>query len=107
MLILALYTGTGAIVALEHALNRISGVTEEPNWLAKRVPPLKWLVIFGCRCRPVDRSGSGGGVGDGIFDGAAAQVTGWILGHLTGIIVGVILFAAAYRFLPGKSALLA
>ena len=44
--LLALYSGTGAIVALQHALNRFYGVTEEPNWLGKRVRALKLLGLF-------------------------------------------------------------
>lgn len=44
--ILALYSGTGAVVALGHALNRFNGVTEEPNWLGKRVKALKMLALF-------------------------------------------------------------
>ncbi len=44
---MALYSGTGAIVALGHALNRFYGVTEEPNWFVKRFRSLKFLVIFG------------------------------------------------------------
>ena len=44
--VLALYSGTGAVVALQHALNRFYGVTEEPNWLGKRVRALRFLALF-------------------------------------------------------------
>ena len=45
--ILALYSGTGAIVALQHALNRFYGVTDEPGWMQKRVRALRFLAVFG------------------------------------------------------------
>jgi YihY family inner membrane protein len=101
--VLALYTGTGAIVAMEHALNRIGGVTEEANWLAKRVAAVKWLVVFGVGAVLSIALGGAAGWATGIFDGSASAVTGWTLGHVTGMIVGVFLFAAAYRFLQNKS----
>ena len=45
--VMALYSGTGAIVALQHALNRFQNVTDEPNWIQKRVRSLKFVLIFG------------------------------------------------------------
>lgn len=45
--VLAFYSGTGAVVALQHALNRFYGVAEEPNWLGKRIRALKLLALFG------------------------------------------------------------
>src|ERR687891_520807 len=44
---LALYTGSGAVVALEHALNKIGHVRQEPNFAVKRVRSLKWLAVLG------------------------------------------------------------
>lgn len=44
---LALYSGTGAVVALEHSLNVIQGVEQERKWIGKRVAALKWLAILG------------------------------------------------------------
>jgi uncharacterized BrkB/YihY/UPF0761 family membrane protein len=46
-LVMTLYAGTGAIVALQHALNRFNGVTDEPNWLQRRLRSLKFLAMFG------------------------------------------------------------
>lgn len=45
--VMALYAGTGAIVALQHSLNRFQNVVEEPNWVQKRLKSLKFVVIFG------------------------------------------------------------
>ena len=45
--VMALYSGTGAIVALQHALNRFHNVVDEPNWIQKRVRSLKFVAIFG------------------------------------------------------------
>jgi membrane protein len=42
--VMALYAGSGAIVALEHALNRIHRF-EEPSFLPKRIKSLKWLGV--------------------------------------------------------------
>jgi uncharacterized BrkB/YihY/UPF0761 family membrane protein len=44
--VLALYSGTGAVVALQRALNRFHGVSEEPNWVGKRIRALKLLALF-------------------------------------------------------------
>ena len=45
--LMALYAGTGAIVALEHSLNRFHNVVDEPNWAQKRLRSLKFVAIFG------------------------------------------------------------
>ena len=45
-LLLALYAGSGAIVALSHALNRIHRITDERNFVGKRVSSLKLLAIL-------------------------------------------------------------
>lgn len=45
--VMALYSGTGAIVALQHALNRFQDVVDEPNWLQKRLRSLKFVGVFG------------------------------------------------------------
>lgn len=44
---MALYAGTGAVVALQHALNRFYGITDEPNWFVKRIHSLRYLAMFG------------------------------------------------------------
>ena len=100
--VLALYSGSGAIVALAHALNKIAGVTEEANWFRKRLAALRWLLVFGVGAVASLALGGAAAWAGGISEGGIAQVLGWILGHVTGIVVGVMLFASAYRFLPNK-----
>ena len=46
-LLLALYSGSGAVVALRHGLNRIDCVEDEGNFLAKRLDSLRWLAYLG------------------------------------------------------------
>ena len=43
---LALYTGTGTVVALTHALNKINRVPVERTFLGKRWNALKWLAML-------------------------------------------------------------
>jgi uncharacterized BrkB/YihY/UPF0761 family membrane protein len=89
-------------VALEHALNKIGGVSVEANWIGKRLSALRWLVIFGVGAVASVALGGAASMASGIFDGTLAQVLGSVLGHATGIVVGVMMFASAYRFLPDK-----
>ncbi|MGH2753139.1 MAG: YihY/virulence factor BrkB family protein [Actinomycetota bacterium] len=102
--VLALYSGTGAIVALEHALNRIHGVRDEATWIGKRIAAARWLLVFGLGAVTSLALGAASSWASGIFDGTTAQVLGWLLGHATGIVVGLMLFATAYRFLPARDA---
>lgn len=44
--LMALYAGTGAIVALQHSLNRFQNVVDEPNWVQKRLRSLKFVAVF-------------------------------------------------------------
>ena len=46
-LALALYSGSGAVVALEHALNQIHRVEDESNFIQKRIRSLKWMAAAG------------------------------------------------------------
>ncbi|MPZ68524.1 MAG: hypothetical protein GEU71_03240 [Actinobacteria bacterium] len=46
-LLLALYSGSGAVVALRHGLNRIDCVEDEGNFFAKRLDSLRWLAYLG------------------------------------------------------------
>src|SRR5688500_16578730 len=43
---LALYSGSGAVVALEHALNKLHHFPDEPGFVAKRLRSLKWLLFL-------------------------------------------------------------
>lgn len=101
--LLALYSGTGAVVALEHALNKIHGVTEEANFIAKRLEALKWLVILGGATIISLGLGTLAGFATKIFEGSLATVSSLLLGHLVGALVGTFTFATAFRFLPNKA----
>ena len=91
-LLLLLYSGTGAIVALEHALNRIRGYAQEGNFAQKRLRALRFLatvglipvisVAFGAVARFVDAP----------LVSALATVVGGLM--------SVLLFATAFKFLP-------
>ncbi|MEA2476989.1 MAG: hypothetical protein QOC87_1188 [Actinomycetota bacterium] len=90
-LVLALYSGTGVIVALEHALNKIHHLREEPNFIQKRLRSLKWLVVLGVA-----------GVAS-LAITTIAQLAGplaAVLGVAGALIVNVGIFMTAFRFLP-------
>ena len=98
---LALYTGSGAIVALEHALNRIYGVTDEPKWVEKRLRSLKFLMVFGLAAIASFALGGVAGFAADLFpSGAGATAVAWTASHVLGFILGTGIFAAAYRLLP-------
>jgi membrane protein len=91
-LLLVLYSGTGGIVALEHALNRIRGLEDEGTFVQKRVNALRFLATLGAI--PLLS----------VALGAAAQLVQSplvsVLAFIAGALLSVLLFAAAYKFLP-------
>lgn len=91
---LALYTGTGMLVALGHALDRIYGVENEGNFLQKRLRALKWLALLGLAA-----------IGSFTMTGVAGFAPGvlsTVLGYLAGFAVNVFIFTTAFKFLPAK-----
>jgi YihY family inner membrane protein len=91
-IVLALYSGSGAVVALGHALNKIHRVEEEGNFLVKRLDALKWLALFALMV-----------LGSLVVSGWAQWVPGWgatILSLLVGIALNLAIFATAFKFLP-------
>jgi inner membrane protein YhjD len=99
---LALYSGSGAVVALEHALNKLWHVRVEPKFLHKRMRSLLWLAILG-----------GAAVGSLALSALARSlgavfenlpVVGTVIGitiiHAVGIVVDTLIFSAAFRVLP-------
>lgn len=90
--LLALYAGSGAIVALEHALNKIHRVQSEPRWIERRVRSLRFLVLFGAGAVVSVALGT---VASFIPSGLAA-----VAAMLGGLAVNTSIFAAAYKFLP-------
>jgi membrane protein len=93
--VLALYTGSGVIVALEHALNKIYHVTDEPNFLQKRLRSLMWLGVLGL--------GAVISLGLSTVTGFAPGPLAFVLSLAGGLAVNTGLFATAFKVLPGKS----
>ena len=91
-LALVLYSGTGGIVALEHALNRIKGFDQEGNFLQKRLRAVRFLATVGLIP---------------IFSVAFGAVARYVdsppvsyLAQVVGALMSVLLFATAFKFLP-------
>lgn len=92
--LLALYTGTGMIVAMEHALNKVMRLQEEPNFFQKRLRSLKWLLILGL--------GAIVSLGLSVVTGLAPGPLAVVLTILGALALNTGLFATAFKFLPGK-----
>jgi membrane protein len=100
--VLALYSGSGAVVALSHGLNKINNVDEERTFVAKRLRSLMWLGILGGAALLSVGLGALAGNAGRLFDSTAAQAASFLLGHLVGFSIGVLIFASAFRYLPNK-----
>jgi inner membrane protein YhjD len=91
-IVLALYSGSGAVVALSHALNKIHRVENEGNFFVKRLDALKWLALFALMV-----------LGSLVVAGWAQWVPGWgatIVSLLVGLGLDLAIFATAFKFLP-------
>jgi membrane protein len=91
-LLLVLYSGTGGIVALEHALNRFRGLHQEGSFLQKRIRALRFLATVGTIP---------------LFSVALGAVAQLVHSPLVGVVAfvggaatSVVLFATAFKFLP-------
>jgi membrane protein len=91
-LLLVLYSGTGGIVALEHALNRFRGLQQEGSFLQKRIRALRFLATVGIIP---------------LFSVALGAVAQLVHSPLVGVVAfvggaatSVVLFATAFKFLP-------
>jgi membrane protein len=104
-LALALYSGSGAVVALEHALNRIAHITQEPNFAAKRLRSLRWLAILGIGAVLSAALTAAAGFTERMFESLGAIATGPVslFFYLGAIGVSVGIFATAFKFLPARS----
>ncbi|MDQ4065328.1 MAG: YihY/virulence factor BrkB family protein [Actinomycetota bacterium] len=91
---LALYTGTGAIAALNHALNQINHVEKERNFLQKRLVAVVWLGVLGLAALA--------SLALSVASGALPGIAATILGAIGAIAVSTGLFATAFRFLTTK-----
>jgi inner membrane protein YhjD len=98
--VLALYSGSGGIVALEHALNHVAHVTEEPGFVPKRLRSIKWLLILGgTAIVSVALGAAATYTGVLLGSGGLADRFAAILGHVIGIATGIVLFATAFKYL--------
>jgi len=103
-LVLALYSGSGAVVALQHALNRIWRVPEEPNFLLKRLRSLLWLSVLGGAALASVALTAAAELAEKIFE--SLDVFGglsFLLLHAAGILVSLLIFEAAFKFLPARN----
>ncbi|HEX2241599.1 MAG TPA: YihY/virulence factor BrkB family protein [Actinomycetota bacterium] len=103
-LVLALYSGSGAVIALQHGLNKMLGLTdEEPGWIAKRLKALRWLVLLGgCALLSV-ALGTLASYSAGLLGLGSESIAARLIGHVAGFLVGLVLFASAYKLLPAVS----
>ena len=100
-IILALYSGSGAVVALEHALNKVARVDNDPPFLEKRLRSLKWLAILGLSGMLSVALGGVTNYAAGFFGQTGAEdEVARLLGHAGGISVSLLLFMTSFRFLP-------
>lgn len=101
--VLALYTGSGAIVALEHALNKVLHLREEPNFVAKRLNSLKWLAVLGVGALVSAAFGGLRNLGSTVFgEGSLASYGIGAVATILGVLVSVALFGTTFKVLPGK-----
>ncbi|MGH2729618.1 MAG: YihY/virulence factor BrkB family protein [Actinomycetota bacterium] len=99
-LVMALYAGSGAVVALEHSLNKMYRVEDEPGWLNRRLRSLKWLGVLGLATLASLAFSALAAytqqiVGDGSPIVSALAIAG-------GLAISLMIFATAFRFLPAK-----
>jgi membrane protein len=105
-LLLGLYAGSGGVVALEHALNKIARVEHEPGFVPKRVRSLKWLALLALAAAVSLGMGTLAGFAGAIFgDGSgvsasAGRLLASILLHIGGFAVGAVIFITAFKLLP-------
>ena len=91
-IVLALYSGTGAVTALAHALNKIHRVEDEGNFWTKRLDALKWLAILSVTVL--------GSLAMGSLAALAPGLLGTWLGHIVGVGLNLCIFMTAFVFLP-------
>ncbi len=91
---LGLYSGSGAVAALQHALNRIYRIPDRKSAIGRRLDAVRWLMVFGTIAL---LSVALGGVA--AFFGGTLET---VLSHVGGFVVSLLLFITAFRFLPNR-----
>jgi membrane protein len=100
-LVMALYAGSGVIVALEHALNKINRCSVEPSFIQKRIRSFKFMALFAVGALlSLALSALGKFIGDVAQLGILGTVFGSVVAYAGAIVVTTALFAACYRILP-------
>ena len=93
--LLALYTGSGVIIAMQHSLNKIYHVADEPNFLQKRLRSLMWLAVLGAFAVA--------SLALSTVAGFAPDVLAFVLSLAGGLAVNTALFMTAYKMLPATT----
>lgn len=90
--LLALYTGSGVIIAMQHSLNKIYHVDDEPNLLQKRLRSLMWLAVLGVFALA--------SLALTTVSELAPDAVASLLTLVGGLAVNIALFSTAYKMLP-------
>jgi YihY family inner membrane protein len=93
--LLALYTGSGVIIAMQHSLNKIYHVDDEPNALQKRLRSLMWLAVLGVFALA--------SLALTTVSELAPDAVASVLSLLGGLAVNIALFSTAYKMLPATT----
>lgn len=93
--LLALYTGSGMIIAMQHSLNRIYHVDDEPNFLQKRLRSLMWLAVLGGFALA--------SLALTTVSELAPDAVASVLSLMGGLAVNIALFSTAYKMLPATT----
>ncbi len=93
--LLALYTGSGVIIAMQHSLNKIYHVVDEPNFVQKRLRSLLWLAVLGVFAVT--------SLALSTLAGFAPDILAFVLSLAGGLAVNTALFSTAYKVLPATS----
>jgi YihY family inner membrane protein len=100
-LVMALYAGSGVIVALEHALNKINRCTLELNFIQKRLRSFRFMGLFAVGALvSLSLSALGRFIGSLDALGPAGGIFGSLVAYAGAIAVTTGLFAACYKLLP-------
>ncbi|HVL64487.1 MAG TPA: YihY/virulence factor BrkB family protein [Actinomycetota bacterium] len=98
--LLALYSGSGGIAALGHALNRINRVSQEGNLVSKRLASLRWLALLGLA--GVLTVALGAGIQWLVAASGASppmKVLGGVAGIAVSLALNIAIFMTAFKFL--------
>ena len=104
--VLSLYSGSGGIVALEHALNKIARVRHEPNWITKRLRSLRWLGLLGLAGIATVGLSAYAGLDTSPSErdfASASEGVRTILGHVAAGVINLAVFASAFKLLPART----